>query len=136
MGPVSPQKKTTATTKEGLSLVVEVQAKLYCGLKTKSKKFRKYRQVENTAVHLQNTPTYYVKYGKEEDRIKALIGLILEENWQESSTSYNKRKHGSSKEAYTNGSKSTGRKVGFAAYSQTPPEEGLFQKKPPFTQLK
>ena len=48
---------------------MELQAKLYYGLKTMAMKFRKYGQVENIAVHLQNTPTYYVKYGKEEDRI-------------------------------------------------------------------
>ena len=40
-----------------------------------ARKFEKYGQVENIAVHLQNTPTYYVKYRKEEDRIKALIEL-------------------------------------------------------------
>ena len=37
-----------------------------------TKKFRKYGQVENIVVRLQNTPTYYVKYGKEDDRIKTL----------------------------------------------------------------
>ena len=62
---VSPQKENTATTKEGPSLLVEVQPR----------KFRKYGQVENIAVHLQNAPTYYFKYGKEKDRIKAKIGL-------------------------------------------------------------
>ena len=40
-----------------------------------ARKLRKYRQVENIQVHLQNTPTYYVKYGKEDYKIKALIGL-------------------------------------------------------------
>ena len=40
-----------------------------------TKKFRKYGQVENIVVRLQNTPTYYVKYGKEDDRIKALMEL-------------------------------------------------------------
>ena len=34
LGPVSPLKETKATTKEGPSLLVEVQAKLYYGLKT------------------------------------------------------------------------------------------------------
>ena len=68
-----PQKDTTATMKKMPSLHVQVQAKLYYGLKTR--KFRKYKQVENIAVHLQNMTTYYVKYGKEEDRIKAMIGL-------------------------------------------------------------
>ena len=62
---VYPQKETTANTKEGPSLLVEVQPR----------KFRKYGQVENIAVHLQNAPTYYFKYGKEKDRIKAKIGL-------------------------------------------------------------
>ena len=42
------------------------------------KKFRKYEQVESIAVYLQNMPTYYIKYGKEVDRIKTLIGLIHE----------------------------------------------------------
>ena len=48
-----------------------------------------------------------------------------------------KGKHSSSKEAYTGGSKSTGRKVGYAVFTDTtPPKEGHFQKKHPFTQLK
>ena len=51
---------------------MEVQAKLYYGLKTMARKFRKYRQLENIAIHLQNTP---IDHRKEEDRIKALIGL-------------------------------------------------------------
>ena len=40
-----------------------------------AREFRKYGQVKNITVHLQNTPTFYVKYRMEEDRIKALIGL-------------------------------------------------------------
>ena len=59
---VSPQKETTATTKVGLSLLVEVQTKLYYGMKTMVRKFRKYGKVENIVVHQKNTPTYYVKY--------------------------------------------------------------------------
>ena len=43
-----------------------------------ARKFRKYGQVGIVAVHLQNMPTYYVKYKKEEDRVKALMGLIQE----------------------------------------------------------
>ena len=39
----------------------------------------KYGQVEKIAVHQQNTLTYYVKYVKEEDRVKALLELIDEE---------------------------------------------------------
>ena len=30
---------------------------------------------ENTGVHLKNMPTYYVKYGKEEDGIIELVRL-------------------------------------------------------------
>ena len=63
MGPVSPQKESTTTTKEDPSLLVEVQAKLYYSLKLMARIFRKYGQVENIAIHLQNTPTYYVKSG-------------------------------------------------------------------------
>ena len=44
-----------------------------------ARKFIKYGQVENRTVHLHNKPAYYVNYRKEEDRIKALIGLIHEE---------------------------------------------------------
>ena len=50
---------------------MEVKAKTYYGLKTMARKFR---QVENIAIYLQNMPTYYVMYRKEE-RIKALIKL-------------------------------------------------------------
>ena len=79
LGPVSLQKETTATTKEGPIFLVEVQAKLYYGLKTMERKFRKYVQVENIVVYLENTSTCNVKYENEEDRVKALIGLIHEE---------------------------------------------------------
>ena len=30
-------------------------------------------------VHLQNTPTYYINYKKEEDGVNALMGLVQEE---------------------------------------------------------
>ena len=43
-----------------------------------ARKFRKYGQVDNIPVHLQNKPTYCDKYKKEEDRVKALIGIIHE----------------------------------------------------------
>ena len=42
-----------------------------------ARKFRKYGQVESIAVHLQNTPIYYVNY-KKKDGVNALIGLIHE----------------------------------------------------------
>ena len=51
-------------------------------------------------------------------------------------------KHSNSKETHTDGSKSTRRKVGYAAvFAGTTgrgvlSEEGHYQKKPPFTQLK
>ena len=41
-----------------------------------ARKIRKYGQVKIIAVHLQNMSTYNVKYKKEEDRVKAMIGLI------------------------------------------------------------
>ena len=69
--PISPQKEATATKKEWTNLLMEVQAKLYYGLKAMASKFRKYGQLENITVHLKNTPTY-IKYQKEEDKIKAL----------------------------------------------------------------
>ena len=58
---------------------MEVQAKVYYGLKMMAKKFRKNGYVESIVVHLQNTPSFYVNYKKEEDRVNALIGLIHEE---------------------------------------------------------
>ena len=61
LGPVSPQKETTATTKERPNLLVEVQAKFYYGLKTMARKFKKYGYEENIGVHLQNAQTCYVK---------------------------------------------------------------------------
>ena len=54
---------------------MEVQPKLYYGLKIMARKFGKYGQVENIAVDLKIMPTYYVKYEKEENKIKALVGL-------------------------------------------------------------
>ena len=59
-----PPKETTATAKERLDFLVEVQEKVYYGLKMMARKFRKYGQVESIAVHLQNTPIYYVNYKK------------------------------------------------------------------------
>ena len=58
LGLVFLQNETTATMKEGLSLLVEVKAMLYYGMKTMARKFRIYEQIENIVVHLQNTPTY------------------------------------------------------------------------------
>ena len=55
LGLVPPQKMTTATTKEGPSLLVKVQAKLYYSLKTMARKFRKYGQVQNTCKIRQHT---------------------------------------------------------------------------------
>ena len=66
-----PPKETTTTAKERPNFLVEVQAKVYYGLKTMIRKFRKYGQVENIAVHLQNTPTYYINYKKEECTVVA-----------------------------------------------------------------
>ena len=54
---------TISTTKERPSLLVEVQAKFYYGLKTMARKFRKYGQGESVAVQLQNN-VYYVNYKK------------------------------------------------------------------------
>ena len=65
--PVSTLKETTETTKESPNLLVEVQAKMYYSLKTMARKFRKYGQVENIMIHLQNTPTHCLKYKKEEE---------------------------------------------------------------------
>ena len=42
---VSPQKETTATTKERPNFLVKVQAKVFYGLKTMAKKFRKYSKI-------------------------------------------------------------------------------------------
>ena len=42
-----PQRETLATAKERLNFLVEVQAKVYYGLKTMARKFRKYGQVES-----------------------------------------------------------------------------------------
>ena len=51
-----PPKETTA--KERPNFLVEMQTKVYYGLKTMARKFRKYGQVESIAVHLKNTPPY------------------------------------------------------------------------------
>ena len=59
-----PPKQTTATAKEKPNFPVEVQAKIYYSLKMMARKFRKYELVGSIAVHLQNTPTYYVNYKK------------------------------------------------------------------------
>ena len=50
--------------------------------------------------------------------------------------SQHKGNYSNNKEAYTDRSKSTGRKVGFAVDLQTSPEEGHYQEKHPSTQLK
>ena len=54
---------------------------------------------------------------------------------KESSTSYNiKEKHSNNKEAYTDGSKSTRRKVGFAVVFQTSLEVGHYPRSlPPYS---
>ena len=44
--------------------------------KYNGKKFKKYEQVEKIVVHLQNTPTYYVKYKNVESKVKTMIGQI------------------------------------------------------------
>ena len=74
-----PLKETTATTKERPNFLVEVQAKVYYGLKMMARKFRKYGLVKSIEVHQQNVPTYYVNCKKEEDRVNALIELLHEE---------------------------------------------------------
>ena len=43
-----------------------------------ARKILKYGQGESVAVHLQNTPTYYINYKMEENRLNALIGLMHE----------------------------------------------------------
>ena len=60
----TPPKETTATMKESPNLLEKVKAKMYCGLKIMANKFRKYGQIENIGIHLENTPTYYIKYKK------------------------------------------------------------------------
>ena len=70
-----PLKRDHSNNKRRANLLVEMKTKVYCGLKTMAKKFRKYAQVKSIGVHLQNTPTYYVKYRNEEDKVKELIGL-------------------------------------------------------------
>ena len=54
----------------------------------------------------------------------------------ESEKKQHKEKHSSSMEAYTDGSKSTRRKIGYAAVFTDFTRRGHFQKKLPFTQLK
>ena len=44
-----------------------------------ARKFIKYEQVENIAVHLQDAQIYYVNYKKKKDGINALIELIHKE---------------------------------------------------------
>ena len=51
-----------------------MKAKTYYELKWMAKKFQKYEQVESILVHLQNTPTYYVTYKNEDDKIKERQG--------------------------------------------------------------
>ena len=55
-----PPKETTVTAKEMPNFLVEVQVKVYYGLKMMARKFIKYGQVDSIAVHLKYTPTYYV----------------------------------------------------------------------------
>ena len=56
--------------KERPNLILEVKVKMYYGLKTMTRKFRKYGQLETRVVYLQNMPTSYVKYKNEEDKDK------------------------------------------------------------------
>ena len=49
---------------------------------------------------------------------------------------HHKGKHNNKKETYSDGSKSTRRKVGFAAVFADITRRGAIQKKPPSTQLK
>ena len=60
LGLVFRQKEATATMIEKPNFLVEVQTKMYYGLITMARIFRKYGQVENIAVHLQNTPTLFL----------------------------------------------------------------------------
>ena len=50
---------------------MEVKAKAYYSLKTMAIKFLKY----GFLMHLQNAPTYYAKYKKEESKVNALMEL-------------------------------------------------------------
>ena len=61
-----------ATAKEMTNFLVDLQAKVYYGLKTMARKFWKYGQVESIAVHLKNIPIYHVNY-KKEGGVKAQI---------------------------------------------------------------
>ena len=62
MGLASPQRRPQQLQKKGLE--------------TFARKFKKYQQVENILVHLQNTSIYYVNYKNEEYGVNALIRLI------------------------------------------------------------
>ena len=59
-------KETTVTAKEKPNLLVEVKAIIYSSLRTITRKFFKYGQVESILIHLQNAPIFDVNYKKEE----------------------------------------------------------------------
>ena len=59
---------------------MEVKTNTFYGLRTIAKKVKKYGQVKNLALHQQmKTPTYFVKYEKEENEVQALMELTKEE---------------------------------------------------------
>ena len=58
---------------------MEVKTNTFYGLRTVAKKVIKYGQVKNLVLHQQmKTPTYFVKYGKEENQVQALMELTKE----------------------------------------------------------
>ena len=61
-----------AGTEARLNLLLEVKAKTYFGMKTMTRKFRKYGQIERIVVHLKNATIFCAKYKNEEstDRTK------------------------------------------------------------------
>ena len=67
---ISPQKETTATTKERPNLLEKVKATMYHGLI--------HGQVERILMHLKAALIYYAKYKKEENKVKALNELLKE----------------------------------------------------------
>ena len=73
-----PPKETTATAIQR-DLLVEIKTNTFYELRTIAKKVIKYEQVKNLALHQQmKTPTYFVKYEKEENEVQALMELKKE----------------------------------------------------------
>ena len=59
---------------------MEVKTNTFYEMRTIAKKVKKYRKVKNLALHQQmKTPTYFVKYEKEENEVQSLMELTKEE---------------------------------------------------------